>query len=90
MVRLTKEQIEQKHGERISQIWKEVQHELKCEGIEIGKLVEGRYGGDYRVTRMKPVFYNHAEHPAFHVEIYGVKLLASGEFGTHVHCVIVE
>lgn len=88
---MTKGEIENSATEQLLEIWKKVLADLESNGIQVGGLVSSKYDGStYRVTRMLPKIYSYGKKISFNVEINGVKLLASGEWGTHEHGVIID
>jgi len=72
-----------------NQAWAEAMVELKGNGYGVGDVVVDSSGHTYRIDVVSPHLWSYNGHhysPSFQ----GVKLLASGDFGTHQHSIILR
>lgn len=83
--------IEDRYTSDFLEIWRKAQADLKAERIAMGELIADKYtGAIFKIMRISPAIYNFHDEIGFRVDISGVKLLKSGDFGEHVHSIIVD
>lgn len=66
-------------------LWRKAIQALEANGVTVGATVRNRDGRTYRLTKVQPSLNHWASPPTIYVSLLGVRLLADGSWGTHVH-----